>query len=126
MEAGRSYLLGTGQPYAKTWNRPYVIFTPACNGRGPVLSFADGFFPHDCGGSCEAAEVLKRPAYLQMLWKLELGWIIAYIERMAAGENLTVDELQQVYYQHTGRQMEVSSDAGEFRFMARPNENGVA
>ena len=49
MEAGRSYLLGTGQPYPKTWNRPYVIFAPASNGRGPVLGFADGAFADECG-----------------------------------------------------------------------------
>src|SRR5215475_8002912 len=65
MAAGHTYLLGTGKQYPRTWNRPYVTLTVASDGRKPVLGFADGFFPHDCSGSCDAADVLKRRAYLQ-------------------------------------------------------------
>jgi len=83
MEAGQSYLLGMGKPYPGTWNRPYVTFTPACSGRPLVFGFADGFFPHDCGGSCEAADVLKRPAYLRMLREFDLAWLIPYAERLS-------------------------------------------
>ena len=126
MAAGHTYLLGTGKQYPRTWNRPYVTLTVASDGRKPVLGFADGFLPHDCGGSCDPADVLRRPAYLQRLRELGLGWFLPYIERMAAGENFTVDEFQRVYYQHTGRQMEASSDTGHFRFIERPNENDVA
>ena len=126
MEVERTYLLGTGKPYTGTWNRPYVIFAPTRGGGGPVFGFADGFFPHDCGGSCGAAELLKTPAYLQELRKFELAWFIPYVERMAAGENFTVDELQRLYHQNTGRQMEASSDDGHFSFMERPSENEVS
>jgi hypothetical protein len=122
MKAGPSYLLGTGKPYPKTWNRPYIIYTPVGDARGPVFGFLDGFFPHDCGGSCPAADVLQRPFYLQMLRDFELAWLIPYLERMAAGESFTVDQLQSIYHQHTGRQMEASSDAGQFKFMARPGD----
>jgi hypothetical protein len=61
-----------------------------------------------------------------MLQQFELAWFIPYVERMAAGENFTADELQSIYFKHTGREMEASSGTGHFRFMDRPNENEIA
>jgi len=122
MEPKLSYLLAVGQPYPGTSNRPYLMFTPAGVGTEPFIGFIDGFFPHDCGGACIPADVLKRPVYLDMLRQFGLAWFISYIERMATGECFTLDELQRVYSDHMGHKMETSSATGHFSFMERPKD----
>jgi hypothetical protein len=121
MSAELGYLLGMGDCYPNSWNRHYLVFLPANDHADARICVADGFFPHDCGGDFTPSRFLNTPFCVRRLHELDLAWFIPYLNRMAAGERFTADEMQRVYFDHMGRYMEVSAD-GQFRFMERPKD----
>jgi hypothetical protein len=124
-----SYLLAHGRQDAQTFNVPFVTFTPAADAGdreksfedgGTYIGVYDGFFPYDSGGEARPSFVLESEFLMGVLEQLDLSWFVQFLERMARGEYVGLDEVQTAYRDLHGRAMESSvAPPLKFAFMGR-------
>jgi hypothetical protein len=119
MRSPFSYLLAHGKQQTGSLNCPFVTFTPADDAAEAFIGMYDGFVPYDPGGECPPRLVLDAPVNLQMLHELGLKWFLPFLERMAAGELIAIEDLQHAFRVENGRDMEVSGRPYNFGFMNR-------
>jgi len=100
----------------------YAINILACDASDPnQITIADGWSPHDHGSTLTASEILPRQWYRQTVkdgrvvfeleppgWferrcaLLKCSWFHSLVQRMAAGEVLTFEEIKAAYRTHNG------------------------
>jgi hypothetical protein len=103
-----SYLVArAAEKFPGDWNKPTITYSPpAKEGDELWIGVYEGRHGHDNGGETSAKNVLERPGLLGIVEMAGGMWFVPMIQRMAAGEHVTLDELSSEYRRVHGTEIE--------------------
>ena len=80
------------------WNKPVITYSPPVNeGDEHWIGVYEGRHGHDNGGETSPKNVLERPGLLRIVEMAGGMWFLPMIQRMAAGGQITLEQLSTEY-----------------------------
>ena len=94
-----TYLITGNHPGFQSYYTPAVTYEPDAD---RPIGFCDGFGAHAPGGAYGYTEALQKRRWLE---QLNAKWFVPFLERLARGEEVPVEEIQKAYFDLFGKQL---------------------
>ena len=94
------YLISANHPGFYTMSRPMVAYCP--DEPAYPIDIGEGYGPHCLGSSYSFRDALENRRWLE---EANASWFIPFLERLAAGEQVPIEEIQEAYRLLFGKEM---------------------
>lgn len=94
------YLISADHPGFQSYYTPAVTYDPDSSGR--PIGIWDGFGAHATAGAYACSQALENRHWLE---ERNAAWFIPFLERLAKGERVPIEEIQKAYFELFGKDL---------------------